>query len=243
VEGSEPVVPSIEDGQTRRAAERVVPVHPEPPRRRRRSALLGGGLLVAASPVVVGAGVFVPGFAALGLGAFLLLLPPRKSGGERTHRSPWRIVGRPAAVVGRGTRALARGGARAGVRSLGAVKHVAATSGRDGAVRAGRASVDGAAATGRVAHAAGSRTWSGLLVVAPVVRDSLVVGARTLARDARSVSSRVWGRALPLLRRAWAFATAATARAARELAAFVRSASARLSAYLGSRAGRRSPPP
>src|SRR5262245_41572604 len=109
VEGGQPSMPSTGDEPTRGGAGgHVAPSDVERPARRRRSALVGGGVLVAASPAAVAAGLFVPGFAALGLGALLLLLPPRVPG-ERGHRLPWGIVRTPAAAGGRGMVVIARG--------------------------------------------------------------------------------------------------------------------------------------
>jgi len=225
VEGRSPVVPSPEEEHPRGvAAERGVPVWSERPRRRRRSALLGGAILVAVSPVAVGAGLFVPGYAALGLGALLLLLPPPRGSSRRRHRSSLRVVGTSAAAAGRGIVAVARAGGRAGARTLGAVQHFAAHQGRDGA-----------AAAGRVVRATGSRAWATLLVVTPLVWRGLVVAARSVARETQSTSIRVWKRTRPVLRRAWAAVVAGSVRAAHELARFARWASERLSAFVDSR--------
>lgn len=129
-----------------------------PPARRRRSAIVGAAALVAVSPVAVAAGMFVPGFAALGVGALLLLLPPRaRREGER--RSPRRIVGAPLVAAGRGILTSARGtavgarGANAAAARTWAVAGDAASSGAQGLVVAARRLVD----DGR---AASSATWS-----------------------------------------------------------------------------------
>src|SRR5262245_40987445 len=111
VEGEQPAQPAVlstADDQWGGAPHRLVPVDAGRPARRRRSAVLGGGVLVAASPVAVGAGLFVPGFAALGVGALLLLLPP-STHRERSHRSLLPFVRTPAAALGRAIAALVRG--------------------------------------------------------------------------------------------------------------------------------------
>jgi UPF0716 family protein affecting phage T7 exclusion len=233
VEGSQPAVPSTGDEQLQRAAEQVL-LHGDRPARRRRSALVGGGVLVAASPVAVAAGLLVPGFAALGLGALLLLLPPVRR--ERRHRSPLRVVvGTPAAAGGSGVVSLARGSVRVGARTFKAVEHFAANEGRDSAVRIGRASADGAAAVGRAASVGGSRGWSTVQLAALGVWRGLVAATRSLAREARSTSISAWERGGPLLRRAWAACLAGSQRAVHELAALARSASEQLSALIDSR--------
>ena len=148
MEGREPDVASLEEERTRPIGV-VVPDRRELPRRRRRSALLGGAILVAISPVAVGAGRFVLGYVALGVGASLLLLPPPKENRPGRLRSTRSIVGRPVAASGRGTVALARGSAGLGARALSAAARFAATQGRDGAT-----------AVGRTANAAGSHAWA-----------------------------------------------------------------------------------
>jgi hypothetical protein len=204
------------------------------PPRRRRSALVGGGVLVASSPVTVGAGLFVPGFAALGLGALLLLLPPRVQG-ERRRRAPLRLVRAPAAAGGRATLALARGSARTGARTFWSVEHFAVNDGRDSAVRLGAAASEGAAVVGRTACSAASRGWAAVLVGAPRAWHGLVVLMRTVARAARSASIWLWVRMQPLARRAWLICRAGAAALGEQLAALGRSASERLSAYVDSR--------
>lgn len=231
-----PTMPSIGDEQRPHGvADGVVPPDVERPARRRRSAILGGGVLVAASPVAVGAGLFVPGFAALGLGALLLLLPPR----ERTHRSPLRFIRTPVAAGWRGVAALARGTAHVGARTFSSVELFAAGKGRDGAARIGRVTVAAATAVYRSASAAGSRGWSAMQVVAPRVWSGLVEAARSLARVVRSASVRMWVSIRPTLRRAWAACLAGCVRTAHGLAALARSASERLSVLVDSRSGGR----
>jgi len=232
-------VPSTGDEQRRHvAAELLVPVDADPPARRRRSAVLGGGALVAASPFAVAAGLFVPGFAALGLGALLLLLPPRARR-QRTHASPLRVVGAWAAAAGRRLVALVIGAAHVGARTFRAAGRFVAGPGRNGAARVWRATATGVATVGVAAAAAGARGWAAVQVVAPRVCRSLIVGTRSFARAARSTSIRAWARVEPMLRRAWAACVAGSARAGRELAALERSASKRLSAYIDSRSGPR----
>ena len=239
VEGSQPAVPSTGDEQPRRDdAEQVVLWDGDRPARRRRSALVGGGVLVAASPVAVAAGLLVPGFAALGLGALLLLLPPRVRR-NRKHRSLLRVVRSPAAAVGRGVVVLGRGSARVGARIFKAVDDFAANEGRDGVVRIGRASAGAAAAVGRATSVGASRGWSAAQLVALRVGRGLVVATRSLGREARSTSIRAWERCRPMLRRAWAACLAGSRRAVHELAALARSASERLSALIDSRSGAR----
>jgi hypothetical protein len=238
VEGSQPAVPSTGNEQLRRDdAEQVVLLDGDRPARRRRSALVGGGVLVAASPVAVAAGLLVPGFAALGLGALLLLLPPRVRR-NRKHRS-LRVVRTPAAAVGRGVVALGRGSARVGARIFKAVDDFAANEGRDGVVRIGRASAGAAAAVGRATSVGASRGWSAAQLIALRVGRGLVVATRSLAREARSTSIRAWERCRPMLRRAWAACLAGSRRAVHELAALARSASERLSPLVDSRSGAR----
>jgi hypothetical protein len=204
------------------------------PPRRRRSALLGGGVLVASSPVTVGAGLFVPGFAALGLGALLLLLPPRARR-ERGHRTASRVVGVPTAAGGRAAVALARGTAHTSARTFWAVEHFAATNGRDGTFRMKVAALDTADAFGRTASVAGSRSWSAVQVGAPRAWRGLVATARSLAREGRTASIRIWVRVRPLLRRAWVACLTWLRRAAHELTALACSASRKLSSYVDSR--------
>ena len=193
---------------------------------------------MASSPVAVGAGLFVTGFAALGLGALLLLLPPRPRR-ERGHRTPVRVVRRAGAAGGRVASALARGTAHAGASVLRATQRFAAGSGRDGAVWIGRTTFRGANALGRAAFVAGSRGWSAVQVGAPRVWHGLVAVARWLTRETRSASIRLWVYIRPLVRRAWGACEARAARAAHQLAALVHSASERLSAYVDSRSGPR----
>lgn len=237
MERSESAVPSTVPEQRRRTPYPSF-LDAERPPRRRRSALLGGAVLIAASPVAVGAGLFVTGFAALGLGALLLLLPPRARR-ERSHRTPMRVVRRSAAAGGHGAVVLARGTARVGASVFRATERFAAGSGRDGAVWTGRTAFRGANALGRAAFAAGSRGWSAVQVGAPRVWHGLVAVARWLARETRSASIRVWVYIRPLVRRAWGACEAGAARAAQQLAAVVHSASERLSAYVDSRSGPR----
>jgi hypothetical protein len=227
-------VPSTVPEQRRRAGNRAS-LEANPPRRR-RSALVGGGVLVASSPVTVGAGLFVPGFAALGLGALLLLLPPRvrRERSPRT-RAPLRLVRVPTAAGGRATVALGRGSARTGARTFSAVKHFAATDGRDGAIRLGAAVSAGAGVLGRTASTAGSRGWSRVQVDAPRAWYALVALARLIARETRSASIWLWVRLRPLLRRAWLACRAGVIALAEQLAFMARSASERLSAYVDSR--------
>lgn len=178
--------------------------------------------------------MFVLGFGALGLGALLLLLPPRAQS-ERRHGTPLRVVRRPAARGGRVAVALALGTARAGSSTLWAMERFAATSGRDGAVRIGVATFDRAGAVGRASSAAGSRGWSEVQVAAPRAWRGLVATADLLAREAHSASLRTWVRVRPVLRQAWAICVAGLMRAAHELAVLAHSASKRLSAYVESR--------
>ena len=210
----------------------------DPPPRRRRSALLGGAVLIAASPVAVGAGLFVTGFAALGLGALLLLLPPRPRR-EHRHRTPLRVVRRAAAAGGRVAWTLARATAHIGASAFRATERFAEGSGRDGAAWIGRTTFRGATALGRAGFVAGSRGWSAVQVGAPRVWHALVATARWLARETRSASIRLWAFIRPRARRAWDACEAGAARAAHELGALVHSASARLSAYVDSRSGPR----
>ena len=236
VEESRPAVSSNLPEQRPRVSDHP-PRGADPPPRRRRSALLGGGVLVASSPVTVGAGLFVPGFIALGLGAVLLLLPPPAQR-ERKHRAPFRVLGRPAATAGRAAVALARGTAHTGTRTFRAVERFAATSGRDGALWIGRATFAGAGARGRTASTAGSHGWWAVRTGTPPAWRGLVARARWLARQARSASIRAWVRSRPVRRRAWAACLDALARAKREVAALSHSASEQLSSYVGSRTGR-----
>ena len=239
VVGSERAVPSGGDERPRRVAdEPVVLVDGDRPVRRRRSALVGGGVLVAVSPVAVAVGLFVPGFAALGLGALLLLLPPKVLR-ESSHRSPLPAVRRPLAAGGRGVFALARGSADVGARTFSAVASFAANEGRNGAVRIGRVTAHGAAAVGGAAFARASRGWSAAQVVALRIGRGLVAATRLLAREARSTAIRAWERSRPMLRRAGAACLAGSRRAVHELTAFARSASERLSALIDFRFGQR----
>jgi hypothetical protein len=233
VEPTQPAVPGVVAEQGRHAVHDA-PVDAERPPRRRRTALLAGGLLVASSPVAVGAGLFVPGFAALGLGALLLLLPPVEAR-DRRRRRPWRLLRKPAAASGRAAFAVARFGARA-ARAAG---HWGATSGREGAVTAGIAAFHGARAFARTTSAALSRGWTGVRLAAPPVWRALASTAGSLAHEARAASVRAWVRLRPVLRRARAASTAALTRATRTFAELAHSASARLSAYVDSRTGSR----
>jgi len=212
--------------QRPRPAGAIVPVRHSRPRRRRRSALLGGAILVAVSPVAVGAGRFVLGYAALGLGASLLLLPPPRRNRPRRRGLPWHVLGRPAAAAGRGMTAVARRGARVAGGTLGAVERIAANQGRDGA-----------GAVGRTTHAAGSGAWSAARTVGPIVWCGLVVASHSIAREARSPSVLVWTRTRPTLRRAWSASIVGVGRARRELAPLTRWGSKRVTAYLDSRVG------
>ena len=161
-------------------------------------------MLVAVSTVAVGAGLFVPGFGALGLGAVLLLLPPKRP--EPRHRGPSRVGVRTLLVTaGRATRALARRTAGIGAHAFGQVGRFAGIVARQSGVGAGRA-----------AH-------------------GLVATTRTLAREARAASIRLWLSSEPILRRAWAVCRAGSGRAARELSALARAASERASEYIDSR--------
>ena len=216
------------------AVDHVVLSEADRPPRRRRSALLGGGLLIAASPVAVGAGVFVPGFAALGLGALLLLLPPRERR-ERSDGTRLRVVRSTAAVVRRRAAAFARWIAHVVARVFRAVAHFVATTGRDGAVLIGRATLASTAAIARGAARVGSRSWSAAQAWAPRAWRRLVAAARALARDARSATVRAWIRIQPLLRRAWSVSLAGSQWTVREVGGVAHSASKRLSAYIDSR--------
>ena len=218
----------------RRRAERHVHSDVERPPRRRRSALLGGGVLIASSPIAVGAGLFVLGFAALGLGGLLLLLPPRPQG-EPRHRRRLRAVRAVAASGGRGAAALTRGAVRTSALTLSAVAHHAATDGRDGAARIGAATAGGARAVGRVGAAAGAFGWSALRVYAPEGWRLLVAATSSFAREARSAWIRARIRTEPILRRLWADCLAGLARVADELAPLARSGAERVSAYVDSR--------
>jgi len=220
-------------GEERR---RVASLDAKPPPRRSRPALLGGGALVAFSPVAVGGGLFVLGFGALGLGALLLLLPPRARR-EHEPRAPLRLVRTPAAVGGRAALAMTRGSARTGARTFRAVEHFAANDGRDGAVRLGAAASEGAALLGRTASAAGARSWTAVEAGLPRAWHGLVAIARTIAGEARSASIWLWARTQPLLRRAWLACRAGLRALAEQVAVLARSASERLSAYVDSRTG------
>ncbi len=219
--------------EQRRRADRHVRSDEQPPRRR-RPALLGGGVLVAASPVAVGAGLFVLGFAALGLGGLLLLLPPRPQG-EPGHRRRLHVVRVAAVSGGRGAVALMRGTVRTGALTFSAVEHYAATDGRDGAVRIGAATVERAKALGRAGATAGALGWSAVRIRAPKLWRLLVAAMRSLAREARAAWIRSRIRTEPILRRAWAGCLAGLARVAEELAPLARSAAERVSAYVDSR--------
>jgi hypothetical protein len=229
VERRQTAVPSIAE-QRRRAGD-LSPLDVRRPPRRRRSALLGGGLLIASSPVTVGAGLFVVGFTALGVGMLLLLVPPRPAG---RHRGSLRVV-RVSTAGGRAMVALGRGTARTGASTFWAVERFAADNGRVGAARVGAATSEGAVVIGRSASAAGSRSWSEVQVWAPRAWRALVAATRRLSLEAHSASIRLWIRAQPLLRRAWAACRAGVTAAAERLAVLARLASERLSAYLESR--------
>jgi hypothetical protein len=178
--------------------------------------------------------VFVPGFAALGLGALLLLLPPRERRQE-SHGTRLRVVRRTAAATRRRAAASAHWIAQVLARAFGAVAHFVATTGRDGAVQVGRVISAGAAAIGGAAAVAGSRGLSALRVGAPRAWRGSVAAARSFGRHTRSATIRAWVRMQPLLRRAWAVCLAGTERAARRIGALTSSASKRLSAYIDSR--------
>jgi len=182
----------------------------------------------------VGAGLFVLGFAALGLGGLLLLLPPRPEG-EPGHRRRLHVVRVAALAGGRGAVALMRGTVRTGALTFSAVEHYAATDGRDGAVRIGAATVERARAVGRAGATAGALGWSAVRIRAPKLWRLLVVAMRSLAREARAASIRSWIRTEPILRRVWAGCLAGLARVAEELAPLARSAAERVSAYVDSR--------
>jgi hypothetical protein len=214
--------------------ERHVLLATDPPPRRRRSALLGGGVLIAASPAAVGAGLFVPGFAALGLGALLLLLPPRPRR-EHGRAASWRVIRRTWAAARRCAIASARWVAHTIARPSRAMARFARTSGRDGAVRIGRATAAGAAAIASAAAVAGSRGWAAAQVWAPRAWRGSSAAAQLVGREARSATVRSWARILPLLRRAEALFVAGTERAATEIGVYASSASRRLSAYVQSR--------
>ena len=231
--------PAVERSHpSRRAADHVAYLDSDRPPRRRRSALLGGGVLIASSPVAVGAGLFVPGFAALGLGALLLLLPPRERH-QGTHRAPLGVVRRQAAAGGRAAIAFARGTAHVGARMVWAVEHFASGSGREGVARIGRATLDGALAVGRASAVAGSRGWSAMQSGAPRAWRGLVAAVHSLARETRSASVRILVRARPILRRAWAASLVGSRRTAQELTSLAHSAFQRLSALIDSRHGPR----
>jgi hypothetical protein len=219
--------------EQRRRAERHVRSDERPPRRR-RPALLGGGVLIAASAVAVGAGLFVVGFAALGLGGLLLLLPPRPQG-EPGHRRRSHAVRVAAVSGGRGVVALMRGAVRAGALTFSAVVHYVATDGRDGAVRIGAAMVERATALGRAGATVGALGWSAVRSRAPKLWRLLVEAMRSFGREARTAWIRSWSRTEPILRRVWAGCLAVLARVAEELAPRARSAAERVSAYVDSR--------
>ena len=165
VERRPPAGSSIVVDERHPAVDHVVLLDTDRPPRRRRSALLGGGLLIAASPVAVGAGVFVPGFAALGLGALLLLLPPTDR--RERRRTPLRFVRAAPAYIGHAAAALSRPIARFPARVFRAAARFVATAVRDGVVLIGRATAAGVVATGAAAARAGSRSWSAARVGAP----------------------------------------------------------------------------
>lgn len=125
--------------------------------------------------------MFVAGFAALGVGAGLLLLPPR----ER-RRSGLGAVRGTAAHLRRGAAALARGLGAVGTRTFRSVGHVVIESGRDGVVLIGRATRDYAAVVGR-ATAGGS---SAARIAAPRAWRGLVAVGGSLGGDARSAAIR-----------------------------------------------------
>jgi hypothetical protein len=220
--------PSIVLDERPPAIDGVVPLEADRPPRRRRSALLGGGLLIAASPAAVGAGLFAPGFAALGLGALLLLLPPTERR-DRGRRTPWRVVHAAATVLRRGIVEPARWIAHVVADVLRAVARFAATTGRDGTVRVGRATSAWAGVVGTAGELAGSRAWSAARVLAPRAWRRSVAAARSVAHDTQSATIRASLRIQPLLHRAGAVCLAGTERAATEMDAFVSSASRRLS--------------
>jgi hypothetical protein len=184
--------------------------------------------LVAVSPAAVGAGLFVPGFAALGLGALLLLLPPTERR-DRGRRTRWRVVHAAATVLRRGVVEPALWIAHVVAGVVRAVARFAATTGRDGAVRVGRATSAWAAGVGKAGGLAGSRAWSAARVGTPSAWRRSVAVARSVARNTRSATIRATLRIQPLLRRAGAVCLAGTQRAATEMDAFVSSVSSRLS--------------
>jgi hypothetical protein len=229
--------------ERRPAIDGVVPVEADRPPRRRRSALLGGGLLIAASPAAVGAGLFVPGFAALGLGALLLLLPPTERR-DRGRRTPLRVVHAAATVLRRGVVEPARWIAHVVADVLRAVARFAATTGRDGTVRVGRATLACAAVVGHAAAVVGSRAWSAARVGTPRAGRRSVAAARSATRDMQSATIRASLRIQPLLHRAAAVCLPGTEWAANEIGAFVSSASTRFSKLTAERPralGRRRP--
>ena len=240
VEGRQPVVPWTADDEPHDATAEQAGLmdDDEQPARRRRGSLLGGAALVAASSVAVAAGLFVPGFTALGLGSLLLLLPPTVPR-ERKRRSPLRVVRTWAAAGGDRVVALARSSVHAGAGAFKSVEHFAANEGRDGVMRIGRASADGAAAVGHAATAAGARVWSGAQVVGLGIWRGFIEATRSFVREARSISIGAWERSRPILRRAWVVCLAGSRRAAHELAATQRAASEQLSALIDARSGPR----
>jgi hypothetical protein len=243
VERRPPAGPSFVLDERRPAIDGVVPVEANRPPRRRRSALLGGGLLIAASPAAVGAGLFVPGFAALGLGALLLLLPPTERR-DRERRTLWRVVHAPATVVRRGVVEPARWIAHVVADVLRAVARFAATTGRDGTARIGRATLAWAAVVGNEAAVVGSRAWSAARVGAPRAWRGSVAAARSVFSDTQSATIRASLRIQPLLHRAAAVCLAGTERGTREIGAFASSASKRFSKLTAERPralGRRRP--
>jgi hypothetical protein len=222
VEGAEPRVPSNEGQPWPLGPAQAVPAQAlrPAPGRRRRSAIVAGGALVALSSVVVSVGLFVPGFAALALGALLLLLPPRTRLG-RERRSPLRIFG---ARLSAGVRAILASAARAlrsAARGSAAVGRLAGGRGREGVRRVAGASARGSAA---VAFA----MWTG----AGIAGRGMAAGSRELADAFDSASSAAWARSRPWLERAWAAALAGSVRGRRELDALATTASERLSAMI-----------
>lgn len=202
MEASPPAAPWTGDAERRAALEPIdLDEDDDRPPRRRRSALLGGGALVATSPVAVAAGLFVPGFAALGLGALLLLLPPRA---QHRRRSPLRVVRKGAAAGWRGAARLARGTARGGACAFHAVRQAAANEGRAGVVWMGRALADGGVAVGRATADVGARALVVARGVALRARRVLVTATRVVSREGRAASVWAWERCRPFLRRAWA---------------------------------------
>jgi hypothetical protein len=112
---------------------------------------------------------------------------------------------------------------------LGAVARFAATTGRDGTVRVGRATLAWAAVVGNAGADVGSRAWSAARVGAPRAWRRSVVAARSVARDTQSATIRASLRIQPLLHRVAAACLPVTERATREIGAFASSASKRFS--------------